>query len=156
MGNNRAVLDTRQLMTGKDGQLFVNVDGVDYFFAEVDTYQVQMNIANTDYQPVGSNVSFAVNTGVSFSLTFTEAVIRDDLMMAPLMQAIKEGKMPTWDFQSATGRWDGQGQRLVLRNCTPDGAIDLMNLSPGDIIKRNWSFRINSVPEFLQSLATQA
>lgn len=152
--NNRAVLDTRQLMTGKDGRLFVNVDGVDYFFAEVDAFQVQMSVANTDYQPVGSILSFAVNTGVSFSLTFSEAVVRDDLMMAPLLESIKEGKMPTWNFQGANERWDGQSERITFKNCTPDGSVDIMNLTPGDIIKRSWSFRINSVPEFLQKLAS--
>lgn len=154
MTNNQAPLDTRKLMTGKDGRLFINIDGVDIFFAEVDTFQVQMSVANTDYQPVGSINVYAVNTGVSFTLTFSEAVIRDDLMMADLLKAIEEGKMPTWDFQGANERWDGQGERMTFKNCTPDGTIDLMNLTPGEIIKRAWSFRINSTPKLLQALQT--
>lgn len=152
--NEQAVLDTRQLMTGKDGRLFVNVDGVDYFFAEVDTFQVQMSATNTDYQPVGSIISYAVNTGVTFTLTFSEAVLRDDLLIAPLLSAIQSGKMPTYDFQGSNERWDGKGERMTFKNCTPDGTIDLMNLTPGEIIKRQWSFRINSIPKFLQEIAS--
>lgn len=154
MINNQSLLDVRQLMTGKDGRLYVNVDGVDIFLAEVDTYQVQMNVANTDYQPVGSIVSYAVPTGVSFNLTFSEAVIRDDVIMAPLLKAIKNGKVPTFDFSGATERADGGEQRLTFNNCTPDGSFDLMNLQPGDIIKRQQSFRINSIPEYIKQLAS--
>ena len=153
MLNQQAVLDTRKLMTGKDGRLFINIDGVDQFFAEVDSFQVQMSVTNTDYQPVGSILTFAVNTGVSFTLTFSEAVIRDDLIMAPLIKAIQNGKMPTYDFQGATERWDGGEQRIVFNRCTPDGTIDLMNLTPGEIIKRQHSYRINSIPNFLKELA---
>ena len=36
------------------------------------------------------------------------------------------------------------------KNCLPDGTVDLMNLTPGDIIKRNWSFRVNAIPEYLE------
>lgn len=152
MANEQAVLDTRKLMTGKDGRLFVNINGVDVFFAEVDTFQVQMNVNNVDYQPVGSIVTFAVNSGVSFSLTFTEAVIRDDLIMSTLLDAVASGKMPTWDFQGALERFDGGEQRMTFNNCTPDGTVDLMNLTPGEVVKRAFSFRINSVPRLLKEL----
>lgn len=152
MANNP--LDVRNLMTGKDGRMYVNVDGVDIFLAEVDTFNVQMNVANTDYQPVGSILSYAVPTGVTFTLSFTEAVIRDDVIMAPLLKAIKAGKIPTYDFSGATERSDGGEQRLTFNNCTPDGAFDLMNLQPGDIIKRQQSFRINSIPEYIKSLVS--
>ena len=153
---NIQTLDTRKLMTGKDGRLFINVDGVDYFYAEVDTFQVQMNVSNTDYQPVGSILVYAVNTGVSFSLSFSEAVVRDDLVIAPLLKAIKEGKMPTYDFQGALERSDGAEQRYLFNNCVPDGTFDIMNLTPGDIIKRASSFRINSVPDAVKELFYEA
>lgn len=156
MINEAAVLDTRKLMTGKDGRLFVEIDGTQTFLAEVDSFTVSMNVANTDAQPVGSIVVFAVNTGVSFSITLSEMVVRDDLIMGPLVEAIRNGKMPTYNFQGGAERWDGQEQRMVFRNCTPDGEFSLLNLTPGEIIKRNQTYRINSVPEWLKKLSYTA
>lgn len=153
MINEAAVLDTRKLMTGKDGRLFVEIDGNQTFLAEVDQFTVNMSATNVDAQPVGSILVFAVNSGVSFSLTMSEMVVRDDLIMEPLIEAIRAGKMPTYNFQGGAERWDGQEQRLVFRNCTPDGEFTLLNLTPGEIIKRNQTYRINSIPEWLKKLS---
>lgn len=146
------VLDTRKLMTGKDGRLFVEVDGNQVFLAEVDTFNVVMNVTNVDAQPVGSILVYAVNTGVSYAITYSEMVVRDDAVIGPMQDAIRKGKMPQFTFQGGAERWDGQEQRCVFRNCTPDGTIGLLNLTPGDIIKREMSFRINSIPEWLSTL----
>lgn len=156
MINDASILDTRKLMTGKDGRLFVEIDGTQTFLAEVDSFTVSMNVANVDAQPVGSIVVYAVNTGVSFSITLSEMVVRDDLIMEPLIEAIRAGKMPTYNFQGGAERWDGQEQRMVFRNCTPDGEFSLLNLTPGEIIKRNQTYRINSVPEWLKALSYTA
>lgn len=153
MINEASVLDTRKLMTGKDGRLFVEIDGQQTFLAEVDQFTVNMNVTNVDAQPVGSIVVYAVNSGVSFSLTLSEMVVRDDLIMEPLIEYIRAGKMPTYNFQGGAERWDGQEQRLTFRNCTPDGEFNLLNLTPGEIIKRQQSYRINSIPEWLKQLA---
>jgi len=154
--NDPSVLDTRKLITGKDGQLFVTTRaGVNIFLAEVDTFQSQLSPANVDYQPVGSALVYSVNTGYSLTLTFTEAVVRDDVMLEELISDIQEGFFPGFDFQGRMRRRDGQGQRIVYRNCVPDGTIDLQNLSPGDIVKRNWSFRCNATPEMLELFTSQ-
>ena len=153
MINDAAVLDTRKLMTGKDGRVFVEFDGKQTFLAEVDQFSVNMNATNVDAQPVGSILVFAVNSGVSFSITFSEMVVRDDLIMYPLIEAIRAGKMPTFNFQGGAERWDGQEQRMTFRNCTPDGEFNLLNLTPGEIIKRNQTYRINSIPEWLNKLS---
>lgn len=55
MINNQSMLDATKLITGKDGQLFVTLsDSSQLLLAEIDTFQVQLSINNTDYQPVGS------------------------------------------------------------------------------------------------------
>ena len=147
-------LDVRRLLTGKDGQLFVTTsDGTQIFLAEVDTFQAQMNVNNTDYQPVGSSLVYGVSTGYSVTLTLTEAVVRDDALLETLFDDIKQGQFPSFDFQGKYTRRDGTESRQVFRNCIPDGSIDLMNLTPGEIIKRSWSFRVNATPE-LQAVLT--
>lgn len=153
MINNASVLDTRKLMTGKDGRIFLELDGEQYFYAEVDTFNVVMNVINVDVQPVGSILQYAVNTGVSYSVTLSEMVVRDDLIAQPIQKKIAEGKMPTFTFQAGAERWDGQEQRVVLRNCTPDGTVGILNLVPGEVIKREMSFRVNDLPEWLKTLS---
>lgn len=153
MKNNAAVLDTRKLMTGKDGKLFVEIEGQFIFLAEVDQFTVSMNATNADAQPVGSMLVFAVNTGVSFNLSMSEMVVRDDVIMEPLIRAISQGKMPTYNFQGSAERPDGQMQKITFRNCIPDGEFTLMNLTPGEIIKRTQTYRLNSIPEYVKRLA---
>ena len=153
MINKASVLDTRKLMTGKDGRVFLEFDGEQFFYAEVESFNVTMNVTNVDVQPVGSILQYAVNTGVNYAVTLSEMVVRDDLIAQPIQQKIAEGKMPTFTFQAGAERWDGQEQRLVFRNCTPDGEFTLLNLTPGEIIKRNQTYRINSIPEWLKKLS---
>ena len=150
--NDRSLLDVRKLISGKDGRLFVTTKrGTNIFLAEVDTFQTQISPVNTDYQPVGSALIYAVNTGYSVKLTLTEAVIRDDVMLDELISDLQNGYFPSFDFQGKMRRRDGQSERMVYRNCVPDGTVDLQNLNPGDIIKRSWSFRVNATPEMLES-----
>ena len=77
-------LDTTELMTGKDGKLFVEVGGVNTFLAEINEFKVAMNANTAEYQGVGSILVGTVPTGVTFDLTYTEAVIRDDVINALL------------------------------------------------------------------------
>ncbi|ADQ06510.1 hypothetical protein Calhy_0773 [Caldicellulosiruptor hydrothermalis 108] len=41
--------------------------------------------------------------------------------------------------------------RIVLRDCVPDGSIDVARVKTGEIITRSWTFRVNQVPD-LQSV----
>lgn len=150
--NDQSVLDVRKLISGKDGRLFVTTNaGENVFLAEVDEFTTQVSPANTDYQPVGSALIYSVNTGYSLSISFTEALVRDDVMMTELISDLQTGYFPTWDFQGVMRRRDGQQQRVVYRNCVPDGEIDFQSLTPGEIVKRKWGFRCNASPELLDS-----
>ena len=149
--NDQSLLDVRKLITGKDGRLFVTTKaGTNLFLAEVDTFQTQISPANTDSHPVGSALVNAVNTAYSVTLTLTEAVVRDNVMISELITDLQNGYFPSFDFQGKMRRRDGQSERVVYRNCVPDGSIDLQNLNPGEIIKRAWSFRVNATPEMLE------
>ena len=142
--NDQSILDTRQLITGKDGQLYVTSRaGVNIFLAEADTFQAQLNVNNVDYQPVGSGWVFKVTTGQSMTIMLTEAVIRDDVMMQEFIDDIRNGYIPNYDFVGKMRRREGQAQRIIYRRCIPDGTVDLQNLTPGDIVKRSWSFGCN-------------
>ena len=42
--------------------------------------------------------------------------------------------------------------RYIFRSCVPDGAIDIANVAPGDVINRAWSFRANEPPDLQELL----
>ena len=148
-----ATLDPRKVMTGHDGKLYITVGGKSYFMANVDTFQTQLNFTNTEFQPVGDLQSYAIPTGFTVTLTYTEAVISDELVMGPILDALAQGYVPTFDFRGTLDRaYDSQSQQLTYGNCVPDGSFDIQNLTPGEVIKRSQSFRVNSIPKYLKKL----
>lgn len=147
-------LNTTELMTGKDGRLFVEYNGTNVFLAEINTYSVNMNVNTSEKQPVGSILVHRIPTGVTFDLTFTEMVIRDDLIMEPLLEAIQNGQIPTYNFQGVAYKPDGQEQRLAFNNAVPNGQFGLQTLTPGEVIEREQSFALNDIPQFISSLAS--
>lgn len=153
MGKNNT-LNTTELMTGKDGRLFVEFKGTNYFLAEINTYSVNMNVNTTEKQPVGSILVHRIPTGVTFDLTYTEMVIRDDLIMEPLLEAIQNGEIPVYNFQGVAYKPDGQEQRITFDNAVPNGTFGLQNLTPGEVIEREHSFALNSIPKYISSLAS--
>ena len=44
--------------------------------------------------------------------------------------------------------------RYIFRECVPDGAIDIANVAPGDVLNRAWSFRVNEPPGLQDMLDT--
>ena len=147
-------LNTTELMTGKDGRLFVEFNGKNVFLAEINTYAVNMNVNTTEKQPVGSILVHRIPTGVTFDLTYTEMVVRDDLIMEPLLAAIQNGQVPVYNFQGVAVKPDGQEQRLAFNNAVPNGTFGLQTLTPGEVIEREHSFALNSIPAFISSLAS--
>lgn len=152
MANN--TLNTTELMTGKDGRLFVEFNGKNVLLAEINTFSVNMNVNTTEKQPVGSILVHRVPTGVTFDLTYTEMVIRDDLIMEPLLASINEGKLPVYNFQGVTEKPDGQEERISFNDAVPNGTFGLMNVTPGEVIEREQSFALNSIPQFISALAS--
>ncbi len=148
-------LDTRELMTGKDGRLYVEANGVNVFLAEINTYSVTMNVNTVEKQPVGSILVHRIPTGVTFDLTFTEMVIRDDLIMEPLMEQINKGQLPSYTFQGVAIKPDGNQQRFTFDNAVPNGTFGLQSLTPGEVIEREQSFALNKIPQFIEKLASK-
>lgn len=154
MGKNNT-LNTTELMTGKDGRLFVEFKGVNVFLAEINSYSVNMNVNTTEKQPVGSILVHRIPTGVTFDLSFTEMVVRDDLILEPLLEAIQAGELPIYNFQGVAYKPDGQEQRLAFNNAVPNGTFGIQSLVPGEVIEREQSFALNAIPKFISSLASK-
>lgn len=154
MTTRNNTLNTTELMTGKDGRLFVEFNGTNTFLAEINTYAVNMNVNTAEKQPVGSILVHRIPTGVTFDLTYTEMVVRDDLIMEPLLEAIQNGQLPVYNFQGVAYKPDGQEQRISFNNAVPNGTFGLQSLTPGEVIEREQSFALNSIPEFISAIAS--
>ena len=68
-------------------------------------------------------------------------------MIYALINDVQKGYFPSFEFTGKLRRRDGKVETIIYRNCVPDGNIDLQNITPGDAIKRAWSFRVNHSPD---------
>lgn len=81
------ILDFRNISRGTDGRLY---DGDGNFLAEVNTWQAQINVTNSDYQPAGQKKTWAIPQSYTATLTFTETVIRDAILLEKLLASMEE------------------------------------------------------------------
>lgn len=152
MLNKRHTIDSRKVLTGKDGAIY---DDAGTMLATVESFQAQVNVTNAKYQPLGDMQEHEAAQSYAVSLTFSQIVIEDDAFIQEFMEALKEGMMPSWNFQGLVKGRNGTEQRMNYRSCIPTGTVDLQNLTVGDIIKRSWSFTVNEPPT-LQKLLSAA
>jgi len=140
--------------SGKDGLLY-SEDGKT-LLATVDQFTSKANFANLDYKPLGVMVGQKVPNGVTVTLTFSQYVVEDDQLFEELMEFINTGTLPKWNFVGVLNEDgytdEGKAQRIVYSNCVPDGEIDLQNITPGELVKRSWTFSCNSAPCLQDSL----
>jgi hypothetical protein len=141
-------LSTSQILSGYRGELWSDSGE---FLAEVNTWHAQVTVTNTDYQPAGEARTIAVLQSYHVTLTFTETVVRDTQFLRIVTDALRNKQQPTFVFQGVLRRPDGSTGRYVFRECVPDGAFDIANVSPGQVLERSWSWRVNQPPE-LQAL----
>lgn len=138
--NTQAVENSRKVRTGKDGALF---NGKGKLLASAESFQSQMSVNNTKYQPLGSNQEYEVNTGYGVTLNFTEIVVEDSEFIQDLINFQNTGVVPEWNFQGVLKGRNGSEERMVYPYCIPSGTIDLQNINVGDVIKRAFSLFVN-------------
>lgn len=84
--------DPRNILRGYNGELY---DGDGNFLAEVNQWQAQINYTNTDYQPAGSKLTWAILQSYTVTLTFTETVIKDARLLQKVIAGLKKGEPDT-------------------------------------------------------------
>lgn len=80
-------LDPRNILRGYSGELY---DGDGNFLAEVNEWQAQIDYTNTDYQPAGSKLTWAIPQSYTVTLTFTETVIRDARLLKKVIDGLSD------------------------------------------------------------------
>ena len=150
MYNQSGPADSRKVLSGKDAVLF-NGEGV--MLATIESFQVQVNVSNSDYHPLGDAQVRAAMTGYKVTLTSSQITIEDDAFIEDMFAMMHSGQQPNWNFQGVVYGRNGSEQRMNYRGCVPDGNIDLQGASVGDIIKRAWNMVVNDPPELQKLLA---
>ena len=145
-------LNTLELMNGKDGCLFVEYNGTQIPLLDVENYAVNMNFNTVQKQFIGDPTVKSIPTGVSYSLSITECVVRDEPIVLVILDNIKKGKIPVFNFQSKLEKPDGQEQRFGLNEAVPSGEFGLVNVTPGEVCSRPMNFALNTIPECISSL----
>lgn len=147
--NSAPAVDVRKVMSGKDGALYSEKGKL---LVSVESYQTQVSITNSTYQPLGTAQERATMTSYRVNLNFTEVCVEDGEFFRLLMNGMKNHKMPVLVFRGMVrSPYNNSEEQVVYRDCVPDGTIDIQNMQPGELYKRAWSFIVNQPPE-LQKL----
>lgn len=147
-------LNTQELMKGTDGLLFVEYNGTNVPLLEIENFAVSMSFTAADKQYVGNPVIQSIPTGVAFQLTFTESVVRDEPIVNVILNSLKNGKFPVFNFQGKLEKPDGQEQRYGFNNAVPNGNFGLMNVTPGEVVSREQNYTLNKIPDIISSIAS--
>lgn len=150
MLNNRAIVDSRKVLTGKDGALYNDAGTM---LATVESFQSQVSVTNAPYQPLGDMQEHEAPQSYKVSLTLSQIVIEDDALIQEFLAGLKSGTLPSWNFQGVVTGRNGSEERMNYRSCIPSGTINLQNLSVGDLIKRAWNFTVNEPPALQKLLS---
>lgn len=143
--NSAPAVDVRKVMSGKDGALY---DDEGNLLAQIESFQSQVNITNQTYQPLGSAQERSSMTSYKVTLTMSEIVVVNSTFFRLLMDGLKTGAMPVLNFRGMVrSPYDGSEEQVVYRDCVPDGTIDIQNMQPGELYKRNWNWVVNQPPE---------
>lgn len=145
--NESPAVDVRKVLSGKDGCLY---DGDGNMLATMESFTGQANITNANFQPLGSAMERSSMTSYRVTLTMSEIVVYDSNFFTLVMQGLKTGIMPVFNFRGMIrSPYNGKREQVVYRDCVPDGTIDIQNMSTGELYKRSWSFICNNPPELM-------
>jgi len=152
-GPSTQQIDQTLIMAGYQGELF---DGQGNLIATVNTFHASVAITNSDYQPAGQALQVAILQSYKVTLTFQETIIDDLKFLKQISLDLGARKQSSFAFQCQLFRPDGQYSKYLFNNVVPDGNIDLANVAPGDTLKRDWTWRVNSPPVMDKLLGTGA
>ena len=147
--NNRGPADVRRLFSGKDAAIY-DEDG--NLLATVDAFQGQVTWNNADYNPLGDTQTHSHLLSYKVTLTITSCIIESDIFLRDMYERMTSGNVVWWTFQHDVKGYNGSHERVIYRDCVPDGAIDLQNMQVGNLLKRSLSLVVNCPPELQKIL----
>ena len=140
-----------QVFTGKDGKLWIyDKDGVAVWLFSVSEFHIAIAWQTVEQQFVANFVPTTITTGAKPTLSFNEAIVEDNATIKRIMEGIKEGRVPVYDFEGVITIDDDREERVVCRQCVPTGTTNLLDVTPGAIVQRTFEFGLNELPDFVK------
>ena len=137
--------------TGKDGAMY---DDKGTLLATVENFQSQVSFNNAQFSVLGNPLELETLSTHKITLTFSQVVVQSDKFVLGLKKFFEKGTPINWKFQGVLKSKGGKSQeRWVYKNCMPSGQVDLQNITTGDVVKRQWSFAVNSEPVLQKQLS---
>jgi hypothetical protein len=131
-------IPTRLVLRGYHGKLYHDGE----FLAQVPEWSAAINVTNADIPQAGEALVAGALTGYSQTLTFTETHIVSHLLRE-LLEHLQGRQDVSFEFAGELERPDGSRDYFTFRGCEPEGTIDVASVSPGSVLNRGWSFRVN-------------
>ena len=147
--NNRGYKDVRRLFSGKDACIY-DEDG--NMLATVDAFQAQVNYQNANYNPLGDTQGHRHILSYEVTLVITSCIVESDKFLSDMYSMFKTGVPVWWTFAHDIRGWNGEHERVIYRDCVPDGQIDLQNIQVGELLKRTLNLFVNQPPELQKIL----
>lgn len=147
--NNRSTQDTRRVLSGKDGAIF-SEDGE--LLASVTQFTASINVSNATFNPLGTPFTHKALLSYEVTLTINETVIETSRFMSDVYEMLNTGVPVVWTFQCAMKGYDGSEERVIFRDCTVDGTLNLQAANVGELWVREWTLAVNSPPELAKLL----
>ena len=147
--NDRGYKDIRRVFSGKDAAIF-DEDGE--LLATVDSFQAQATFTNADYNPLGDTQTHSHLLSYKVTLAITSCYVESDKFISDMYSTFKSGVPVWWTFQHSIKGWGGEEERVIYRDCIPDGQIDLANMQVGELCKRTLNLVVNQPPDMQKIL----
>jgi len=148
--NNRGPQDVRRVFSGKDAALYSEAGEL---LATITQFQAQINVSNATFNPLGSAQTYKHLLSYEVTITAQETVIETGLFIQEMYAWLMHGLPVDWTLRSHIAGWNNTNESVIFRGCVPDGQLDLVNATVGELWVRSWNLHVNNPPE-LQSLLT--
>ena len=151
MINSRAPIDNRYVLSGRCAAIFNEIGDM---LTSIESFQATVNFATQSYQPLGSAIEGAHITGYTVTIAVTEFVVVSNTFFNDIIDFFGHGRhMPSWTLQSALYGFNDSSERIIYRDCVPDGEFNLHNINVGEVVKRTFNLRCNQPPTIQELLS---
>lgn len=145
------VLQASRTIAGHNGALYNAQDGKKLL--QVDRFEARIRVENERFQPTGSFLRLARPVSGEISLTFQEMVVTDAGPLTRLLSDVQFGEIVEFAFMGEISPGPNRIERIQYNDCILDGDVSVQNVQTGQILRRPWTFHVNSKMDVSKLLA---
>lgn len=136
------VMETRNAISGKEGTLFLTMNGKSLEYAEITKFEAIVEYTKADVKRVGARMDGSKIVGAKGTGSMTVYYHRPE-MRAMALEYLRSGKSPMFDGMVVNDDLtsDAGKQTTLVKNIVPDSAtIAILDGESDDVLKEEISF----------------